>query len=128
MIRIEQKTALNSGFLLLCGAQHCFIAIYGIQKLATERELSDFLIQVERRAFKQAVFAVHDDHAALRDTNGLDALPESGVDMPKRLESQEREFVAQALRQAGGRHDRAARLLGISSRQFRYLLDKHELR
>lgn len=38
---------------------------YGIQKLATERELSDFLIQVERRAFKQAVFAVHDDHAAL---------------------------------------------------------------
>ena len=55
----------NSGFLLLCGAQHCFIAIYGIQKLATERELSDFLIQVERRAFKQAVFAVHDDHAAL---------------------------------------------------------------
>jgi len=65
VIRIEQKTALNSGFLLLCGAQHCFIAIYGIQKLATERELSDFLIQVERRAFKQAVFAVHDDHAAL---------------------------------------------------------------
>ncbi|PWB49103.1 MAG: RNA polymerase sigma factor [Nitrosomonadales bacterium] len=33
--------------------------------MATERELSDFLIQVERRAFKQAVFAVHDDHAAL---------------------------------------------------------------
>ena len=38
---------------------------YGIHKLATERELSDFLIQVERRAFKQAAFAVHDDHAAL---------------------------------------------------------------
>jgi RNA polymerase sigma-70 factor (ECF subfamily) len=42
-----------------------FYCNYGIQKLATERELSDFLIQVERRAFKQAVFAVHDDHAAL---------------------------------------------------------------
>lgn len=37
----------------------------GICKLATERELSDFLIQVERRAFKQAAYAVHDDHAAL---------------------------------------------------------------
>ncbi|BCB26360.1 RNA polymerase sigma factor [Sulfurimicrobium lacus] len=34
-------------------------------KLATERELSDFLVQVERRAFKQAAFAVRDDHAAL---------------------------------------------------------------
>ena len=70
----------------------------------------------------------HDDRAAQRDTDVISALPESGVNMPKRLESQEREFVAQALRQAGGRHDRAARLLGISPRQFRYLLDKHELR
>ena len=38
---------------------------FGKTKLATERELSDFLIQVERRAFKQAVYAVRDDHAAL---------------------------------------------------------------
>jgi transcriptional regulator with GAF, ATPase, and Fis domain len=36
--------------------------------------------------------------------------------------------VAQALSQASGRHDRAARLLGITPRQFRYLLDKHGLR
>jgi two-component system response regulator PilR (NtrC family) len=62
------------------------------------------------------------------DDAGRTSLPESGLDLPKHLESQEREFVAQALRQAGGRHDRAARLLGISPRQFRYLLDKHELR
>ncbi len=34
-------------------------------QLATERELSDFLIQSERRAFKQAAYAVRDDHAAL---------------------------------------------------------------
>jgi len=34
-------------------------------KLATQKELSDFLAQVERRAFKQAVFAVHDDQSAL---------------------------------------------------------------
>lgn len=38
---------------------------YGASKLATERELSDFLIQVERRAFKQAAYAVRDEHAAL---------------------------------------------------------------
>lgn len=33
--------------------------------LATETELSEFLVQVERRAFKQAVFAVRDNHTAL---------------------------------------------------------------
>lgn len=33
--------------------------------LATPKELSDFLAEVERRAFKQAVFAVRDEDAAL---------------------------------------------------------------
>ena len=33
--------------------------------LATKKEMSEFLASVERRAFKQAVFAVHDDEAAL---------------------------------------------------------------
>jgi RNA polymerase sigma-70 factor (ECF subfamily) len=33
--------------------------------LASEQELNDFLARVERRAFKQAVFAVRDDHTAL---------------------------------------------------------------
>ena len=33
--------------------------------MATAKELSDFLAQVERRAFKQTAYAVRDDHAAL---------------------------------------------------------------
>jgi RNA polymerase sigma-70 factor (ECF subfamily) len=33
--------------------------------LATRKEMSDFLASVERRAFKQAVFAVHEDESAL---------------------------------------------------------------
>ena len=33
--------------------------------LTAENELNEFLVQVERRAFKQAVFAVRDSHAAL---------------------------------------------------------------
>ena len=33
--------------------------------MATAQELSDFLASVERRAFKQAAFALRDDHAAL---------------------------------------------------------------
>lgn len=35
------------------------------KQLATEKELADFLADVERRAFKQAVYAVRDEHAAL---------------------------------------------------------------
>ena len=33
--------------------------------MATHKELSEFLAEVERRAYKQALFAVRDDHAAL---------------------------------------------------------------
>lgn len=33
--------------------------------MATPGELSDFLAQVERRAYKQAAYAIRDDHAAL---------------------------------------------------------------
>ncbi|PKO47220.1 MAG: RNA polymerase sigma factor [Betaproteobacteria bacterium HGW-Betaproteobacteria-22] len=33
--------------------------------MATPKELSDFLAEVERRAFKQTVYAVRDEHAAL---------------------------------------------------------------
>ena len=33
--------------------------------LATQKELSDFFVEVERRAYKQALFAVRDDHLAL---------------------------------------------------------------
>ncbi len=33
--------------------------------LATEQEIADFLAEVERRAFKQAMFAVRDEHSAL---------------------------------------------------------------
>ena len=33
--------------------------------LATQKELSDFLAEVERRAYKQTLFSVRDDHLAL---------------------------------------------------------------
>ena len=40
-------------------------AVRRAPKMATEKELADFLAGVERRAFKQAAFAVRDDDAAL---------------------------------------------------------------
>jgi transcriptional regulator with GAF, ATPase, and Fis domain len=44
------------------------------------------------------------------------------------LDNREREFVLLALKQADGRHDKAATLLRITPRQLRHLLDKHDLR
>lgn len=37
--------------------------------MASSEELSDFLRAVERRAFKQTVYAVRDDHTALKCNN-----------------------------------------------------------
>ena len=45
----------------------------GQPPLATEKELATFLAEVERRAFKQAVFAVRDEHLAARPGAGRDA-------------------------------------------------------
>ena len=39
--------------------------IDGFRKLASQAEISSFLAEVERRAFKQAMFAVRDEDAAL---------------------------------------------------------------
>ncbi len=38
---------------------------FGVTKLASRIELSEFLASVERRAYKQALFAVRDEHVAL---------------------------------------------------------------
>ncbi len=38
---------------------------YGASNLASRNELSEFLASVERRAYKQALFAVRDEHIAL---------------------------------------------------------------
>jgi len=39
--------------------------LIGVCKLATRNELSEFLASVERRAYKQGLYAVRDEHAAL---------------------------------------------------------------
>jgi flagellin-specific chaperone FliS len=39
--------------------------------LATDKELSDFLKSVEKRAFKRAVYAVRNDDAALQECSRL---------------------------------------------------------
>lgn len=52
--------AVKARFLLACAA-----SVARAWRMASRQELSDFLEAVERRAFKQAVYAIRDDDAAL---------------------------------------------------------------
>ncbi len=56
-----------------------------------------------------------------------DRLPESGFVLERHVRSLEREYLAQALQQAGGVKVRAAGLLGMSFRSFRYYAKKYDL-
>jgi two-component system response regulator PilR (NtrC family) len=88
-------------------------------------------VALERGAVIQAESLPADVRQPVVTAGGGDEgvrLPAQGMDLPRHLEHREREFVMQALKQADGRHDRAARLLAISPRQLRHLLDKYDLR
>ncbi|MBA3268875.1 MAG: sigma-54-dependent Fis family transcriptional regulator [Acidobacteria bacterium] len=56
------------------------------------------------------------------------AFPAPGFNLEEHLQDIERSHVERALRQASGVQVRAAELLGLSFRQFRYLVKKHTLK
>jgi two-component system response regulator PilR (NtrC family) len=60
--------------------------------------------------------------------NGLEnALPDSGFDLERHVAEIEREYIAEALKKSGGVKSRAADLLGMSFRSFRYYMKKYNL-
>jgi two-component system response regulator PilR (NtrC family) len=59
--------------------------------------------------------------------NGAEALPATGFDLERHVAEIEREYIAEALRRAGGVKSRAAELLGMSFRSFRYYMKKYNL-
>ena len=61
-------------------------------------------------------------------TPGEDALPAAGFKLEEHLQDIERRHLERALQQSGGVQVRAAELLGLTFRQFRYLAKKHQLR
>jgi two-component system, NtrC family, response regulator PilR len=58
----------------------------------------------------------------------VDALPESGFDLEAHVKEIERGYIAEALKRAGGVQVKAAELLGMSFRSFRYYVKKYNLR
>jgi transcriptional regulator with PAS, ATPase and Fis domain len=55
-------------------------------------------------------------------------LPDHGFDLEEHVQGIEREYLAQALQKAGGIQVKAAELLGMSFRSFRYYAKKYNLR
>jgi two-component system, NtrC family, response regulator PilR len=61
-------------------------------------------------------------------TAGPEFLPEGGLDLEARVKEIERGYIAQALERSDGVQVRAAELLGMSFRSFRYYVKKYNLR
>jgi two-component system response regulator PilR (NtrC family) len=57
-----------------------------------------------------------------------DVLPEGGLDLEARVQELERRYLSQALERANGVQVKAAELLGMSFRSFRYYVKKYNLR
>ena len=54
--------------------------------------------------------------------------PEGGIDLERHVQHIEREYIAEALRRAGGVKVRAAEMLGMSFRSLRYYMKKYDLK
>ena len=73
---------------------------------------------------------IRDQAAELPSTNGVpaEAFPDAGFDLERHVQHIEREYIAEALRRAGGVKVKAAELLGMSFRSFRYYTKKYNLK
>lgn len=55
-------------------------------------------------------------------------LPEEGVDFNERVATMESQLLSTAMARSGGVQTKAAKLLRMNLRSFRYLLQKYNLR
>jgi two-component system response regulator PilR (NtrC family) len=60
--------------------------------------------------------------------SAAEGLPATGFDLEAHVQEIEREYLAEALKRAGGVQVKAAELLGMSFRSFRYYVKKYNLR
>jgi two-component system, NtrC family, response regulator PilR len=66
--------------------------------------------------------------AGPRNGTPTDGLPQSGFDLEAHVKQIECSYIAEALQRAGGVQVKAAELLGMSFRSFRYYVKKYNLR
>ena len=70
----------------------------------------------------------HLSEASGGGTHAVEAIPASGFNLETHLQQIERMHLERALKQAGGVQVKAADLLGITFRQFRYLAKKYGIK
>ena len=56
------------------------------------------------------------------------SLPDQGFDLEQHVQHLEREYIAEALRRSNGVKVKAAELLGMTFRSFRYYMKKYNLK
>jgi len=62
------------------------------------------------------------------ESSDYDKIPENGIDLERHLSDIEKSYILEALHKSGGVQTRAAELLKMSFRSFRYFAKKYELR
>jgi two-component system response regulator PilR (NtrC family) len=72
--------------------------------------------------------ALHREPPAAGTGQALEQLPDEGFDLEEHVKGIERGFIAQALQRAGGVQVKAAEMVGMSFRSFRYYVKKYNLR
>jgi two-component system response regulator PilR (NtrC family) len=65
---------------------------------------------------------------AVPSAAAAEGFPDAGFDLERHVQDIEREYIAEALRRAGGVKVKAAELLGMSFRSFRYYTKKYNLK
>jgi two-component system response regulator PilR (NtrC family) len=71
--------------------------------------------------------SIHGESARVPAAN-VDGLPDAGFDLEAHVKEIERGYIAEALKKANGVQVKAADLLGMSFRSFRYYVKKYNLR
>jgi two-component system response regulator PilR (NtrC family) len=71
---------------------------------------------------------LHHERPRAGSPRASDYLPDAGFDLEEHVKGIERGFIAQALQRAGGVQVKAAELVGMSFRSFRYYVKKYNLR
>jgi two-component system response regulator PilR (NtrC family) len=61
------------------------------------------------------------------ESNGSDKIPENGIDLERHLAEIERSYIIEALQKTGGVQTKAAELLKMSFRSFRYFVKKYDI-
>jgi two-component system, NtrC family, response regulator PilR len=62
------------------------------------------------------------------ESNGSDKIPETGIDLEKHLAEIEKSYIIEALQKTGGVQTKAAELLKMTFRSFRYFVKKYDVR